>query len=76
MLYEERSAATKTKDENYTAICMRSAHSCRNEVRDLSSASLKHEKEDTRRSLRNLRAKTKLLSFQSHAKDAEDAEKR
>ena len=42
---------TKTKDEdedenendeNYIAICMRSAHSCRNEVRDLSSASVKH----------------------------------
>ena len=51
---------------------MRSAHSCRNEVRDISSASVKHEKENARRSLRNLRAKTKLLSFQSHAKDAED----
>ena len=32
----------KTKYENYIAICMRSAHSCRNEVRDLSSASVKH----------------------------------
>ena len=31
LLYEGRSAATKTKDENYIAICMRSAHSCRNE---------------------------------------------
>ena len=42
LLYEGRSAATKTKAENYIAICMRSAHSCRNEVRDISSASVKH----------------------------------